>query len=77
MKNLIQIKFLAAIIFILFLNSNSFSQLSGTYTIGSGGNYTAITSVVSDLVANGVSGPVTFNIIAGNFHDTKKLILLK
>jgi len=69
MKNLLQIKLFALIIFILFLNSHLFSQLSGTYTIGSGGNYATISAAVSSLVSNGVSGPVIFNIRTGNYNE--------
>lgn len=34
--------------------------LSGTYTIGNGGNFTTLTAAVAHLNAQGVSGPVTF-----------------
>jgi len=69
MKKLLQTKFFIAIIFLLILNSYSFSQLNGTYTIGSGGNYPTISSAVSDLVADGVNGPVIFNIKTGNYNE--------
>ncbi len=53
----------------LFFSSRSFSQLNGTYTIGSGGDYSTITSSIIDLVTSGVSGPVTFNILPGIYTD--------
>jgi len=69
MKNLYHIKLAIIIIIVFSMYTNSFSQLSGTYTIGSGGNYTTITSAVNDLVTNGVKGPVIFNILAGIYHE--------
>ncbi|HKI47318.1 MAG TPA: right-handed parallel beta-helix repeat-containing protein, partial [Balneolales bacterium] len=47
----------------------SAQALSGTYTIGTGGTYTTIANAVSDLSTKGVSGPVTFNIIAGTYDE--------
>jgi len=49
--------------------------LSGTYTIGSasGSNYPTFAKAVNDLVANGVSGPVTFNVAAGNYNETIRI----
>ncbi|MEO8209487.1 MAG: T9SS type A sorting domain-containing protein [bacterium] len=49
--------------------SNSAIPLNGTYTIGTGGNYTTINSAVSDLVALGVSGPVIFDIKTGSYDE--------
>ncbi len=45
------------------------AQLTGTYTIGSGGDYTTITDAVSALKTDGVSGPVTFNIKPGTYNE--------
>lgn len=42
-------------------------SLSGTYTIGSGGNYASISAAVNALQNNGVSGNVTFNILNGTY----------
>ncbi len=44
-----------------------FSQLSGTYTIGTGGDYTTFSSAATDLTTNGVSGPVIFNVLSGTY----------
>ncbi|MGX7666351.1 right-handed parallel beta-helix repeat-containing protein [Flavobacterium pedocola] len=46
-----------------FLLSHANAQLNGTYTIGpTNSNYPTVTSAIQDLVANGISGPVVFNI---------------
>jgi hypothetical protein len=45
------------------------AQLSGTYTIGSGGNYASFTAAISALSTNGVSGPVTFNVFSGTYTE--------
>ena len=46
-----------------------FAQLSGTYTIGSGGAYPTISSAITDLNTNGISGPVVFNILNGIYNE--------
>ncbi len=43
--------------------------LSGSYTIGSGGAYTTISDAITALKNNGVSGPVTFNILPGTYDE--------
>ena len=45
------------------------AQLSGSYTIGSGGSYPTFTAAVAALNAQGVSGPVTFNVITGVYNE--------
>ena len=57
--------------FVLFFAVNTGrSQLNGTYTIGgTTPSYTSITSAVNDLIAQGVSGPVTFNIRSGIYNE--------
>ena len=55
---------------IILLNvSNLSAQLSGSYTIGTGGDYTTIQSAVSALTSSGVSAPVTFNILSGVYTE--------
>jgi len=66
MKTIIKLFLLAAI---SLSNSNSFSQLNGTYTIGTGGNYTTINNAVSAAVTQGVSAPVVFNIMSGVYDE--------
>ena len=55
---------------IILLNvSNLSAQLSGSYTIGTGGDYTTIQSAVTALSSSGVSAPVTFNILSGVYTE--------
>ena len=55
---------------IVLLNvSNLSAQLSGSYTIGTGGDYTTINSAVTALSSSGVSAPVTFNILSGLYTE--------
>ena len=55
---------------IILLNvSNLSAQLSGSYTIGTGGDYTTIQSAVTALTSSGVSAPVTFNILSGVYTE--------
>ena len=55
---------------IILLNvSNLSAQLSGSYTIGTGGDYTTIQSAVTALTSSGVSAPVTFNILSGVYYE--------
>ncbi|HOE58976.1 MAG TPA: hypothetical protein PLG54_04610 [Bacteroidales bacterium] len=57
-----------ALLFVLLLVSGSlWSQLSGTYTVGSGGNYATIAAAIDALNTSGVVAPgVTFNVLAGH-----------
>jgi len=45
------------------------SPLSGSYTIGTGGDYGTFQNARNALVANAVSGPVIFNILAGTYDE--------
>jgi len=56
-----------AIFLIATFTSNTFSQLNGTYTVGSGGFFPTINSAVTTAVSQGVNGPVVFNILSGNY----------
>ncbi len=47
----------------------AFSQLSGTYTIGAGGDYETFTAAANDIHTQGVSGPVTFNVSSGIYDE--------
>lgn len=42
------------------------TQLSGTYTIGTTGNYLTFTDAVNDMITCGISGPVVFNVLSGS-----------
>ncbi len=49
--------------------SGLMSALSGTYTIGTSGNYSDFSSAVAALSAYGVCGPVTFNVASGTYTE--------
>ncbi|GAB4177886.1 MAG: hypothetical protein Kow00108_13490 [Calditrichia bacterium] len=53
----------------LFIYNHSFAQLSGTYTIGSGGTYASINEAITDLETQGISGPVVFEIFSGSYNE--------
>lgn len=42
------------------------TQLAGTYTIGTAGNYLTFTDAVNAMISCGVSAPVIFNVITGS-----------
>ena len=54
---------------LICLPISSFAQLSGPYTIGSGGNYTTFTAAAADLNSVGVDGSVIFNVISGTYTE--------
>ena len=43
--------------------------LSGTYTIGSGGNFASFNAAISAMACGGVAGPVTFKVLAGTYNE--------
>ncbi len=45
------------------------TPLSGTFTIGSGGDYADFNAASSDLLLKGISAPVTFNVLNGNYNE--------
>jgi hypothetical protein len=47
------------------------SPLSGSYTVGAGGNFTTLTAAVTSLNASGVSGPVTFNLTDNSYSTSE------
>lgn len=48
----------------------NFAQLSGSYTIGgTSPDYATFTDAVNDLEANGISGPVVFNVRDGVYNE--------
>ncbi len=61
--------YLLTVFFLFSFFTFSYAQLSGTYTIGSGGNYSDLSSAVSDLTSQGVNGAVTFNILSGTYNE--------
>lgn len=68
---------LLLISFFILTSSNSFSTpLNGTYTIGSGGNYTTISSAIDDAMAIGINGPTIFEIFSGDYYDTLEIDII-
>ena len=64
------IKLFCIIIISHLTASNSFSTpLNGTYTIGSGGNYSTINSAFTDASLKGIDGAVIFDIITGIYNE--------
>ncbi|MFC2136826.1 choice-of-anchor Q domain-containing protein [Bacteroidota bacterium] len=51
------------IISLCLISTSIFSQLNGTYTVGSIGDYLTINEVIDSLNTYGVSGPVVFELI--------------
>jgi hypothetical protein len=45
------------------------TPLSGSYTVGSGGDYTSLAAAAGDLALKGVSGPVTLNVLNGTLLE--------
>lgn len=70
---------LAGALFALLLGGPAaLAQLSGTYTIDNaqptgGTNYASFTAAATALTANGVSGPVTFNVSGGPYTEQLRL----
>ncbi len=54
---------------VLCFSPGIFAQLNGTYTIGTGGDYTTFSDAATALNNNGVSGPVTFNVQTGIYNE--------
>lgn len=55
----------------------SMAQLSGTKTVGTGGDYTTIASAIAALNANGVSGPVVFSLTDATYAETGASLVIK
>ena len=59
---------------VLLFTFNSFAvPLHGTYTIGTGGYFPQISDAVAAVDSLGISGPVTFRIFSGIYHQTNYL----
>jgi hypothetical protein len=52
------------------LISQRCTGLTGTYTIGAGGNYPTIQAAVNDIVNCGISSNVTFQVFPGTYYGT-------
>jgi hypothetical protein len=51
-------------------------QLSGTKTVGSGGDYSTIAAAISALNGNGVNGPLTFLLTDATYNETGANLLI-
>lgn len=60
------------IIFTAFLGNIATAQLSGTYTVGDGGDYTTLKAAVDDLMAQGNEGDVLF-LITSDITQTENV----
>jgi parallel beta-helix repeat protein len=54
---------------LIFSSNYLFAQLSGSYTVGSGGDYPTLQAAANDLMSQGVNGPVTMNILSGTYTE--------
>lgn len=58
------------VVFILLSHSSCFTQLSGVYSVGGvSPDYPDLRSAGTDLMTNGVSGPVIFDIRSGTYYE--------
>jgi hypothetical protein len=69
MKKSFYSQLLAAFALLTFSMFSVQAQLSGSYTIGTSGNYANFSAAVSALTTSGVSGPVTFNVASGTYTE--------
>lgn len=60
---------LVALLVFFFSFDSAAQTLSGTYTIGTGGNYPTLATAVVDVTAKGVSGPVIFKLKTGTYSE--------
>lgn len=55
---------------VLFCSTSALlAQMSGSYTVGSGGDYITISDAIADINSQGLSGDVTLNISAGTYVE--------
>ncbi len=73
MRNFRQAWLLAIVLSVFSFGKALAVPMSGIYTIGATGTYTTFAAAVADLVLNGVSGPVTFNVAAGTYTVTSAI----
>jgi hypothetical protein len=67
-----KLKSFIGVTLLLLLSVAANAQLNGTYTVGgTTPNYPTLTDAVTDLLANGVSGPVTFNLRNGTYSGAQ------
>src|SRR4051812_36822428 len=68
--NLLKKLLLSLILALGFYQPASAQITAGTYTIGSGGDYTDLASAVSALNTSVITGAVVFNILPGNYSGS-------
>ncbi len=61
-------------VMMLLITPEIYAQMTGVYTIDSasvtgGTNYQTFSAAITDLTTNGVSGPVTFNVLQGTYSE--------
>ena len=71
LKKLIQMR-KTTLLFAILFSVNIFAQLSGTYSIGGGGDYATITEATEDLYTQGVSAPVVFQLTPDTYYEQVK-----
>ena len=67
--------YLLSSLFTLLLTGNVNAQLAGTYSIGTGGDYTTLKLAFDDINTNGISANVTLEIVDGHTEDDRLLLL--
>ncbi|NCQ18451.1 MAG: T9SS type A sorting domain-containing protein [Ignavibacteria bacterium] len=63
-------KLLTFLLLVLLVSNTLWGQLSGTLTVGTGGNYATLGAAITDLNTVGVSGPVTFSLTDTAYTET-------
>lgn len=64
MKNFIKTFLLSMFVGVFAFTNNVKAQMSGTYTVGSGGTYASLTVAYNALVSNGINAPVILSVIS-------------
>ncbi len=60
---------IAVFLFTVALNYNLYAQFNGTHYIGAGEEFETIQQAVNELVSQGVDGPVTMLVKAGQYNE--------
>ena len=63
--------FLLSFLSVFGITKANAAVTSGTYTIGSGGNYATVAAALSDLGSSTITGPVVFNFLTGTYSSTQ------
>jgi len=68
-ESIFSFKLLLSILFLTLLSNAGIAQLSSSYTVGTGGDYATLKAAANDLMTQGISGPVTMNILSGTYNE--------